>query len=109
GSQGIGEACARRFARDGAIAVIADVDQARGEALAKELGGLFVACDVGDKTQVDTLIAATLAKYGRIDVLVNNARILTAADFLNVTEADFDAVLRVNLKGSFLAGPAAAR
>jgi NAD(P)-dependent dehydrogenase (short-subunit alcohol dehydrogenase family) len=109
GSQGIGEACARRFTRDGATAVIADVDSARGEALAQELGGLFVPCDVGDKVQVDTLIAATMARYGRIDVLVNNAGIFKAAEFLDVTEADFDAVLRVNLKGSFLAGQAAAR
>ena len=47
--------------------------------------------------------------YGRIDVLVNNAGIFSAADFLDVTEADFDAVLRVNLKGSFLVGQAVAR
>jgi NAD(P)-dependent dehydrogenase (short-subunit alcohol dehydrogenase family) len=50
-----------------------------------------------------------MAKHGRIDVLVNNAGIFKAADFLEVTEADFDAVLRVNLKGSFLVGQAVAR
>ncbi|TFZ07747.1 SDR family NAD(P)-dependent oxidoreductase [Ramlibacter humi] len=109
GSQGIGEACARRFAKDGAIPVIADVSRDRGEALAKELGGLFVACDVGDKVQVDTLVAETVRRYGRLDVLVNNAGIFKASDFLEVSEADFDAVLRVNLKGSFLVGQAAAR
>ena len=109
GAQGIGEACARRFAREGAVAVIADVDSARGQAVAAELGGLFVACDVGDKAQVDTLVAQTVLKFGRIDVLVNNAGIFKAADFLDVSEADFDAVLRVNLKGSFLAGQAVAR
>lgn len=109
GSQGIGEACARRFARDGAIPVIADIDRDRGEALARELGGTFVACDVGDKAQVDVLVAQTLKQHGRLDVLVNNAGIFKAADFLDVTEADFDAVLRVNLKGAFLAGQAAAR
>ena len=109
GSQGIGEACARRFAQDGAVPVIADIDPARGQALADELGGLFVACDVGDKAQVDALVAAVMRQYGRIDVLVNNAGIFKAADFLEVTEADFDAVLRVNLKGSFLVGQAVAR
>ncbi|MBK0394052.1 SDR family NAD(P)-dependent oxidoreductase [Ramlibacter algicola] len=109
GSQGIGEACARRFARDGAVPVIADIDRERGEALARELGGTFVACDVGDKAQVDVLIAQTLKQHGRLDVLVNNAGIFKAAEFLDVTEADFDAVLRVNLKGAFLAGQAAAR
>ena len=109
GSQGIGEACARRFAREGALPVIADVAADRGQALAKELGGLFVPCDVGDKAQVDTLVAQVMNTHGRIDVLVNNAGIFKAADFLEITEADFDAVLRVNLKGAFLMGQAAAR
>ncbi|MBC7470129.1 MAG: SDR family oxidoreductase [Ramlibacter sp.] len=109
GSQGIGEACARRFAREGAKVVIADVADRPGQALAAELGALFVHCDVGDKAQVDAMVAAVMAAHGRIDVLVNNAGIFKAADFLDVTEADFDAVLRVNLKGAFLVGQAVAR
>ena len=109
GAQGIGEACARRFARDGALVVVTDVDDTRGQKLAQELGALYVHCDVGDKAQVDALVAQTMAAHGRIDVLVNNAGIFKAADFLDVTEADFDAVLRVNLKGSFLVGQAVAR
>jgi NAD(P)-dependent dehydrogenase (short-subunit alcohol dehydrogenase family) len=109
GAQGIGEACARRFAKDGAIPVIADIDPVRGQALAGELGGSFFGCDVGDKAQVDALVAATLQRHGCIDVLVNNAGIFKASDFLAITEADFDAVLRVNLKGSFLVGQAVAR
>ncbi len=108
-AQGIGEACARRFAREGAQVVLADVDDAKGQALAQELGGLFVHCDVGDKAQVDTLVAQAVLKHGRIDVLVNNAGIFKAAEFLDITEADFDAVLRVNVKGSFLVGQAVAR
>ena len=109
GARGIGEACVRRFAREGARVVIADIDDAHGAALASELGGLYVHCDVGDKAQVDALVAQTMAAHDRIDVLVNNAGIFRAADFLDVTEADFDAVLRINLKGSFLAGQAVAR
>jgi NAD(P)-dependent dehydrogenase (short-subunit alcohol dehydrogenase family) len=109
GSQGIGEACARRFAREGAKVVIADIEDAKGTALAKELGALYVHCDVGDKAQVDSLVAQAMAAHGRIDVLVNNAGIFKAAEFLDVAEADFDAVLRVNLKGAFLMGQAAAR
>lgn len=109
GAQGIGAACVRRFAAEGAKVVIADLDDARGHALAVELGATYVRCDVGDKAQVDALVAKTLAAHGRIDVLVNNAGIFRAADFLDVTEADFDAVLRVNLKGSFLVGQAVAR
>lgn len=109
GAQGIGEACARRFAREGAKVVITDVADARGQALASELGAAYLHCDVGDKAQVDALVAQCMAQHGRIDVLVNNAGIFKAADFLDVTEADFDAVLRVNLKGSFLVGQAVAR
>jgi NAD(P)-dependent dehydrogenase (short-subunit alcohol dehydrogenase family) len=109
GAQGIGEACIRRFAREGARLVIADIDDSRGAALAAELGALYVHCDVGDKAQVDALVAQTMAAFGRIDVLVNNAGIFRAADFLEVSEADFDAVLRINLKGSFLVGQAVAR
>ena len=108
-SQGIGEACVRRFAREGAKVVIADIEDRRGQALAQELQGLYVPCDVGDKAQVDTLVAKVMLTHGRIDVLVNNAGIFKAADFLDITEADYDAVLRVNLKGSFLVGQAVAR
>lgn len=99
----------RRFAAEGARCVIVDVDDVRGELLARELGALYVHCDVGDKAQVDALVAHTLQTHGCIDVLVNNAGIFRAADFLDVTEADFDAVLRVNLKGAFLVGQAVAR
>lgn len=109
GAQGIGEACCRRFAREGAQVVIADIDDTRGAALASELGGLYVHCDVGDKAQVDALVAAAITAHGCIDVLVNNAGIFKACDFLDITEADFDAVLRVNLKGAFLVAQAVAR
>jgi NAD(P)-dependent dehydrogenase (short-subunit alcohol dehydrogenase family) len=108
-SQGIGAACARRLAREGAQVIMADVADTPGQALATELGALYVHCDVGDKVQVDALVAQTVAAHGRIDVLVNNAGIFRSADFLEVSEADFDAVLRVNLKGAFLVGQAVAR
>jgi len=108
-AQGIGAACARRFAREGAPLVLCDVNEAAGQTLAEELGALFVRCDVGRKAEVDALVAATVQAHGRIDVLVNNAGIFKAADFLDVTEADFDEVLRVNLKGAFLMGQAVAR
>lgn len=109
GAQGIGAACARRFAREQAQVVIADVLDEPGQALAHELGAGYVHCDVGDKAQVDALVAEAMRRHGRIDVLINNAGIFRAADFLQASEADFDAVLRVNLKGAFLAGQAAAR
>ena len=109
GAQGIGEACVRRFTREGAKVVLVDLADARGEALAAELGALYLHGDVGHKPDVDAAVAHTLQTHGRIDVLVNNAGIFKAADFLDITEADFDAVLRVNLKGAFLMGQAVAR
>ena len=108
-SQGIGAACARRFAREGAHVVLADVDTDKGQALAAELGGRFVRADVGDATDVGALVQDLMLAHGRIDVLVNNAGIFRAAEFLDISEADWDAVLRVNLKGSFLVGQAVAR
>ena len=114
GAQGIGEACARLFLEQGAKVVIVDVDKEKGQALASQLQQqgheiLFLASDVGNKVEVDAVIAQVLAKHGRLDVLVSNAGIFKAAPFLEVSESDFDEVLRVNLKGAFLVGQAAAR
>jgi NAD(P)-dependent dehydrogenase (short-subunit alcohol dehydrogenase family) len=114
GAQGIGEACARRLVRDGAAVALWDLADGPGESLAAELrsGGakaLYRRCDVSDKPQVDAALAATLAAFGHVDALVNNAGIFKAADFLDITEADWDAVIAVNLKGSFLVGQAVAR
>ncbi len=113
-AQGIGEACARRLAADGAAVVLWDLADARATALAGELqaGGaraLAVHCDVSRKAEVDAALAATLQAFGRVDALVANAGIFRAADFLDITEADWDAVIAVNLKGAFLTGQAVAR
>ena len=108
-AQGIGEACARRLHQEGAHLALLDIDDARGRALAEALSASYLHCDVGDKTQVDAAVAQVIAVHGRIDILVNNAGIFRAAPFLDVTEDDFDAVLRVNLKGAFLVGQAVAR
>jgi len=114
GAQGIGEACARLFLEQGARVVIVDVDKEKGQALASQLQQqgheiLFLASDVGNKVEVDAVIAQVLAQHDRLDVLVSNAGIFKAAPFLEVSESDFDEVLRVNLKGAFLVGQAAAR
>lgn len=113
-AQGIGAACAERLARDGAAVALWDVDEARCAELAQALqarGARTIAlrCDVSRKAEVDAALAATLQAFGKVDALVNNAGIFKAADFLDITEADWDAVLDVNLKGSFLVGQAVAR
>ena len=113
-SQGIGAACAERLSSDGAAVALWDVDDARGQALAGELvdGGaraVYVHCNVARKSEVDAAVAATLAAFGRIDALVNNAGIFKAADFLEISEDDWDAVIDVNLKGAFLVAQAVAQ
>ncbi len=114
GAQGIGEACARRLVADSASVALWDVDDARGAALASSLvasgaRAIFHHCDVASHADVDAALAATLAALGRIDGLVNNAGIFKSTPFLDISEADWDAVIAVNLKGHFLVGQAVAR
>src|SRR5262244_3430557 len=109
-AHGIGLAIARRYVAEGARVTIADVDTAAGEAAARGLGhARFVAADVGDAGNAENVVAETCRAFGDLDILVNNAGIIHGADFLELAEADFDRVLRVNLKGAFLVGQAAAR
>ena len=113
-AQGIGLACVEAFAREGAKVVLADRDEAKGREGAARLakGGakvVFAPCDVSKKAQVDAAVATAVKEFGRLDILVSNAGIVHAAEFLDLEEADFDRVLGVNLKGVFLAGQAAAR
>lgn len=113
GAKGIGAAIARRYVNEGARVVLADVDDEAGQAFAKELeelgSAIFVHTDVGERLDVHNLIATARDAFGEIDILVNSAGILAAGDFLDISEDDFDTVMRVNLKGSFLCGQAVAR
>ena len=113
GAKGIGLAIAKRFLEDGARVVIADIDEKAGDAAEKELSALgeirFVATDVAERLDVHNLVAATLDAFDDINILVNNAGIVHSADFLDIEEADFDRVMRVNLKGAFLCGQIVAR
>jgi glucose 1-dehydrogenase len=109
-SQGIGLACAQRLVREGARVMLADV-RPEGAAAAAALGDAarFFCADVSQKSDVDALIQATLDAFGHLDILINNAGVTHAADFLDLTEEDFDRVLRINLKSMFLCSQAAAR
>src|SRR5262247_884786 len=112
GARGIGLAVAQRFVAEGAAVMIADAEDEAGRAAARSLGEAtcrFMRTDVGDAGDAKKLVAETCAAFGKLDVLINNAGIIHAADFLELQEADFERVLRVNLKGAFLVGQAAAR
>lgn len=104
---GIGQGIAQRFAEAGAQVVIADVNRARGEAVARACqeqygAGLFVQTDVSSATACRALIERTVDAYGQVDTLVNNAGVNFVKPTLEMDEADWDRVIDVDLKGTFL-------
>ncbi len=108
-SQGIGRAIAERFASEGADVVInysGNADRAQEALRAVEATGrrgLVVQANIGRTDDIKKLFAMALETFGRLDILVNNAGVETHAPFWEVTEADYDKVLNVNLKGAFFA------
>lgn len=103
---GIGAAVAQAYAREGARVVVADVDAARAQGVAGAIaaaGGdaLAVACNVAARPEVDAMVAAAQARYGRVDVLVNNAGVVRAAMLERMAVAQWDEVIAVHLSGSF--------
>jgi NAD(P)-dependent dehydrogenase (short-subunit alcohol dehydrogenase family) len=113
-AQGIGLACAEALAREGAQVLITDVNEIAGRSATVHLRAsgadvAFEACDVSRKDDVERAVEAAAHQFGKLDILVANAGIVHAAEFLDLEEADFERVLAVNLKGVFLVGQAAAR
>jgi 3-oxoacyl-[acyl-carrier protein] reductase len=104
-AQGIGLAVARRFVADGARVVLADLDdEAAAHAVAGLPDGTAVArrCDVTSAPEVADLVAFCVQRFGRVDVLVNNAGIARPARIGRMSEDDFDAVVDVGLRGAWL-------
>ena len=108
-ARGIGLACAERFVAEGAKVIIADVLDEIGKAEAKRLGATYMHCDVSKSSDVNATVVATIKQHGAVDILLNNAAINISGDFLDMSEADFDKVIGINLKGSFLMLQACAR
>src|SRR6185312_4964464 len=103
GARGIGRATAQAFAAEGARVIVADVDADAAEATARALGGgaLGVGHDVADPQSVKSVVAGALSRAERIDVLVNNAGITRDSSLLKTSDEAWDAVIAVNLTGTF--------
>ncbi len=114
-TKGIGEACAYEYAREGAKVVVTGRTVELGQKVVKkiedELGGeaLFVQCDVSKSAEVQNLIEKTVERFGRLDIMLANAGTNAKSDFLDIREEDWDWVMDVDLKGTFLCGQYAAR
>jgi 3-oxoacyl-[acyl-carrier protein] reductase len=106
GAQGIGKAVALMLARHGADVVVADVNLEKAAETAKEVeatgrGAMAVNVDVTRLSDVENMVESAIGRFGRIDILINNAGIARDKLILRMTEEDWDAVLDVNLKGTF--------
>jgi 3-oxoacyl-[acyl-carrier protein] reductase len=103
GGQGIGAATVRRLAEDGAHVVALDLDLDNAEKAVADLPrpGLALACDVTDRAQVRDAVARTVERFGRIDVLVNNAGVTRDALVHKMTDAEWDLVIATHLTGGF--------
>jgi len=108
-ARGIGAATARRLARDGARLVLSDVDGVGVEKLAAELGGVAVRADVTNAADIARMVDEPYQRWGRLDVLFNNAGVIRLQPLLDVTEAEWNRVLDVNLKAVFFVLQAVAR
>jgi 3-oxoacyl-[acyl-carrier protein] reductase len=106
-ARGIGAGIVERFREEGAEVVLADTEIEAGEATAKRLGARFVETNVARKEDVDAAVAHTVDALGGLDILVQNAGIYPWTLIENITAEEWDSVLAVNLRGTFLAARAA--
>lgn len=104
--QGIGEACAIKLAEAGANIVSVDINGDKAAATAKAVEdtgrrAISIAADLGDVGEINRMVEETMTAYGRLDIIVNNAGVTRRADIMELTEADWDRMHRVNSKGVF--------
>ena len=110
-ARGIGLAFAKAYVAEGARVAIADIDIARAQSAAAEIGSaaFAVSLDVTDQASIDAAVSATIARFGQIDILINNAAIFSAAPIADITRAEYDRVFAVNVAGSLFTMQAVAR
>jgi NAD(P)-dependent dehydrogenase (short-subunit alcohol dehydrogenase family) len=107
GGSGIGKAACEQFAREGGKVVVADLNEPHGQQTVREIGkakgeGVFVRCDVGNPADVRAAIRTAVDRWGKIDVVVNDAAMMTFLPIVDLPDEDFDKVLAVNLRSVFL-------
>ena len=107
GGRGIGAATAARLAAEGARVVVSDLDVGPAEEVAGPIGGLAIACDVTDRSSVESMVARTLSELGRLDILVCCAGVIRDNLLFKMTDDDWDIVIDTHLKGTFLCARAA--
>jgi len=110
--RGVGEAIARRFAEEGSIVIVSDIVEDNIQSLANELNAkglkaMAIPVNVTNKNDVEAMVEKVVSTYGRLDILVNNAAVNKDALIRKMTEEQWDAVIDINLKGSFLCAKAA--
>lgn len=110
-ARGNGRAFSEAFADEGARVVVVDIQKAGAELTAEEIGrgAIALAADVSSAADALRIIEHTVSLFGRVDVFVNNAGVIGRLNFLDISEAEWDRVMNINLKGTFLCGQAAAR
>lgn len=114
GARGIGLAICYRLAEAGASVLIADIDRAAAEQACGQLSAagnkaIPVQCDISSDSDIQKMIQSAVEKMGGLDILVNNAGIYPRKNFLDVTAQDFDTVMKINLRGTFLCSSEAGR
>jgi meso-butanediol dehydrogenase / (S,S)-butanediol dehydrogenase / diacetyl reductase len=109
GAGGLGRAVTHRLASSGALVVVGDVNQAATEELADAANGMGILCDLQSSQSVDQCVSRTMERYGQIDVLINCGAIHLQKRIVDITDEEFESILKVNLTGAFFACRAAAR
>ena len=112
--RGIGGAIALALAKEGANVVVSDISQEDCQKVVSEIEGLgrkglALKCNVTSRADIEDMVKRTVAEFGKVDILINNAGIISFKPFLELTDEDWDNTLNVNLKGQFLCAMAVAK
>ena len=106
--RGIGKATAHQYSQEGATVIIAEFDEQSGQETANLIGGHFFKADISSQNSVTSLFKYVKKKFNRLNILVNNAGILNDSTLKKMESDQFDSVMNVNLRGTYLCGKAAA-